>query len=67
MTRQFVLINPIGEEIDWIDPVIYYEETETHWVVDNDFHIYAIEKSKFPGCVARFKVEVTNWKWEDEA
>lgn len=64
MTKQFVLVNSAGEEVEWIDPVISYEETETHWVVDNGFNAYYINKSNFPGCVVRFKFQVISWEWE---
>ena len=46
MTTEFVEIDNNGKEIDWIEPVESSNETETHWIIDNGYNIYDIEKKE---------------------
>ena len=49
MSTQLVIISPEGKEVDWYDPIVSFEETETHWIVDNSYHVYRIHKNNYPG------------------
>lgn len=52
---EFVIIDAEGKEVDWIDPVVSFEETDTHWIVDNTYHVYRIHKNNFPGCTVEVR------------
>lgn len=41
---EFVVIED-GKEVDWIDPVLSLEETETHWHIDNGFSVYTVGRT----------------------
>lgn len=65
MNTEFVLINAEGKEVDWIDPVASFEETETHWIVDNTYTTYEISKNLHPGCTAEVRPQYREMTFQD--
>jgi hypothetical protein len=42
--ERFVVMDATGKEIDWIDPLRSFSESESHWVVSNGLYEYTIKK-----------------------
>ena len=47
MAKEFVTFNKEGREVDWIDPVNDWQETETEFLVETDYGTHMV--SKTPG------------------
>ena len=41
---EFVVFNKDGIQTDSIDPVLFYTESDDHFVIDNGFNVYMVEK-----------------------
>lgn len=64
MDKQFVLMDPTGTEIEWVDPVTSFEEDEDSWTVNNGYFTYEFHKKDYPGCTMGFKVAEYVWREE---
>ena len=42
--QQFVLIDENGKEVDWVDPIRSFSESENYWVISNGLYEYTIKK-----------------------
>lgn len=58
MNTEFVLINAEGKEVDWIDPVEEFTETESYWEIDNGYYTYTFDKYKFPDHTGYVRIKV---------
>lgn len=56
MTLEFVTIDN-GEEVDWIDPVVFYKDCGAYWRVDNGYHTYHVDKRPNREIVVREYIE----------
>lgn len=56
MTLEFVVIDD-GKEVDWIDPVISYDDCGDHWKVDNGYGIYRVDHQPNRETVVRKRIE----------
>lgn len=60
LTTEFVAFDGSGREVDWIDPVFEFTETDDEWIVHNGAHEYRV--SRAPG----LRCELRKRKDEDD-
>lgn len=51
-TLQFYVEDLLGNPQEILDPVESFEETDSHWIIDNDYSIYYVNKETYKGCKA---------------
>lgn len=59
-TLQFYLADEDGNHQYVIDPVEEFDDTETHWVIDNGYGNYEVEKAKYANCKAYIRMTPTD-------
>lgn len=55
-TLQFYLKDEAGNHQYVIDPVESFTETDEHWIIDNGWNVYEVEKSEYEECTAYIRL-----------